>query len=406
MLIWYILLGMLSIALVYGVISVYSIATRLERKVWVDPQPTEIQWSRLPRLAILLPFYRESLQDVETTFRSIAAQRYPRDRLRVVVVLEKEDDTTLRAVERCRHIIESSGLKLEIVVNESGRKSKARALNEALSKLGEWPEIVAVYDAGDAILDEFHLVKAATLIESGYVVVGSRVYRVNGGLIGRLSYIDSILWCSVALPGLTKFIGYPLVSGEGLVISARFLRAIGGFPEKLTEDSYITMLVAKHRASATLLNVAIYEGAPATIVSLLKQRLRWYRGYLECLVDLITKHGKEMNLNLAIRLALAYAEPIALIATMSAMIIVVLSPWITAPQPVYMLSVLIVISTFCAPLYLVINMGMRDLALFIAPLYWAIQGAIVIASIAIPKMPWLRTARALTYPLHLLNSRC
>ena len=404
MFVLYLLLGLLSVALMYGAISVYSIVTRLERRVWVDPQPTAVQWSRLPRLAVLLPFYKESLRDVETTFRSIASQRYPRDRLRVVVILEKGDSATLRAVEMCRHIIESSGLKLEVVINESDRKNKARALNEALSKLSEWPEVIAVYDAGDVILDEFHLVKAATLIENGYAVVGSRVYRVNGSLIGKLSYIDSILWCSVALPGLTKFIGYPLVSGEGLVVSARFLKAIGGFPEKLTEDSYITMLVAKHRASAVLLNVAIYEGAPATIVSLLKQRLRWYRGYLECLADLITKHGKEMNLCLALRLALAYAEPVALIAMMSAMIIVVLSPWVTTPHSVYILSLLIVITTFYAPLYLVINVGMRDAALLIAPLYWALQGAIVIMSMTIPKMPWLRTARTLTHPLHVSSS--
>ncbi len=399
MVIWWLLLVLLSVSLTYGATSVYSILTRLGERVWLDVDPSHIPWSELPKLAVLLPFYRETLRDVEATFKSIASQRYPRDRLRVVVILERDDEGTARVVEACRGIIEDVGLELEIVVNEGKRKSKARALNEALARLRNWAEVIAVYDAGDTVLDELHLAKAATLIKRGYVVIGSKVYRVGRNIVGRLSYIDTVLWCNVALPGLTKLVGYPLVSGEGLVVSMRFLEAIGGFPEKLTEDSYMTMLVARYRARAALLNVTVYEGAPANIVSFIKQRLRWYRGYLECLADLLIEHGKEMRPVDAARLVLAYAEPLALVATMSAVILVALSPWLALPQPVYVLALVVTLMTFCAPLYVVLDIGLRDRVLFLAPLYWAAQGAIVLASLVAPRIPWLRTARTESGPI-------
>ncbi len=393
MIIWWLLLALLSVSLLYGTISVYSVLTRLSERVWIDVDPGCIPWSELPKLAILLPFYKETLHDVKATFRSIASQRYPRDKLRVVVILEKDDEATARVVEECRGIVEDAGLKLEIVVNQGERKSKARALNEALARLRGWAEAIAVYDAGDTVLDELHLAKAATLMRRGYVVIGSKVYRVGRNVIGRLSYIDTLLWYNVALPGLTKLVGYPLVSGEGLVVSTSFLEVIGGFPEKLTEDSYITMLVARYRARAALLNVVVYEGAPANVISFIKQRLRWYRGYLECLADLLIKHGKEMRPVDAARLVLAYAEPLALIATMGAVILVALSPWIAVPQPIHAAALVITAMTLCAPLYVVIDIGLRDRVLLLAPLYWAAQGAIVLVSLAVPRIPWLRTTR-------------
>ncbi len=393
MVIWWPLLALFSISLIYGAASVYSILMRLNKRVWLGVEPNYIPWSELPRLAVLLPFYRESPRDVEATFRSVASQRYPRDKLRVIVILERDDEATARVVETCRSIVEDADLKLEVIVKEGERKSKARALNEALAKLRGWAEVVAVYDAGDTVLDELHLARAATLIRRGYVVIGSKVYRVGRNIVSRLSYIDTVLWCNVALPGLTKLVGYPLVSGEGLVVSMRFLEAIGGFPEKLTEDSYMTMLIARYRAQAALLNVIVYEGAPANIVSFIKQRLRWYRGYFECLADLLIKHGKEMRPIDAARLVLAYAEPLALVATMSAVIFVALSPWIALPQPVYILATIVTLMTFCAPLYVVLDIGLRDRVLLLAPFYWAAQGVIVLVSLVAPRIPWLRTTR-------------
>ncbi|HDI02365.1 MAG TPA: hypothetical protein ENF93_01830, partial [Ignisphaera sp.] len=127
---WIVLTVIASLSLVYGSISIYSIIKRLRKSVWIDITK-DTDFNDMPRVAILLPLYRERYEDIELVFKSIAMQIYPRDRIMVVIALEKDDNETLYFVEKLKDIVINQGIDLAIVVNEDRRKSKAYALNRA-----------------------------------------------------------------------------------------------------------------------------------------------------------------------------------------------------------------------------------------------------------------------------------
>jgi len=79
--------------------------------------------------------------------------------------------------------------------------------------------------------------------------------------------------------------GMPL-SGEGLFIRKSVLHETGNFPEVLTEDAEMGLILTERGKSFALIDSVIVEKAPRNIKAHLTQKLRWYRGYLACLARL------------------------------------------------------------------------------------------------------------------------
>jgi len=384
--------SLLILPLIYGSISIFSILKRLSSKVWVDI--INDNTNNLPIIAILLPFYHETFHDMLLTIKSIVRQDYPKDKIEVFIVLEHDDKTTFKYVNVIRELLIRHRIRPHIIINDGPRSSKAYALNKALKLIPKNCEVVVVYDAGDVVLDKQHLRKVARLIKEGTDVIGVKVYRVGRNIIGKLSFLDTLLWYNVALPGLFKVIGYPLLSGEGLAISSSFLMRIGGFPDKLTEDSYLTIYLALLRGKVRLLNVTIYEGAPQSLKSLIKQRIRWYRGYFECLIDVLLKYLRKLRLIDALKLMLIYGEPLALVSTTISLTLIIMSLFTSIHPFIFLLALLSFSLVIMAPLYLILDLKIRSKVILLAPFYWFFQGLIVLLALTPIHMPWFRTVRA------------
>lgn len=391
--IWSVASGIIMLSLFYAAVSVYSIIANLRSRVWVSTDAdTDIM--ELPKVTILLPFYKEELEHIDTTFKSIVFQSYPRNLMEVYVIVEKDDVKTLTYVSELKKYLEMSNIEVHVVVSNNERKSKAAAINSVLGRISG--DIIIIYDAGDVVTDNHHVAKVVKLINSGYSVVGCKVYRSSKGVLGTLSLIDTVLWYNVSLPGLTFITKYPLVSGEGLALSKEFLKMINGLPDKLTEDSYITILAAKHGCRIALLDTIIYEGAPKNIRGLTKQRLRWYRGYVECLMDLLTTHRRELDTITILKLTIIYAQPLALLSLPIAIAVLISSTVVAVDQLTLALSVTALLMMILAPLYVLYQLRIKDVSTFLTPTYWIFQGAIVAASLLPVRIGWLRTERNYT----------
>jgi len=385
--------SLLILPLIYGSISIFSILKRLSNKVWIDII-NDGGVNNLPTIAILLPFYHETLHDMLLTIKSIVRQDYPKDKIEVFIVLEHDDKATFKHVNMIRELLIRHGVRPRVVINDSPRSSKAYALNKALKSIPKNCEAVVVYDAGDVVLDNQHLRKVVRLIKEGADVIGVKVYRVGENIIGKLSFLDTLLWYDVALPGLFKVVGYPLLSGEGLAISSSFLMRIGGFPDKLTEDSYLTIHLALLGGKARLLNVTIYEGAPQSLKSLIKQRIRWYRGYFECLIDVLLRYSRRLRLIDTLKLILIYSEPLALLSTTISLTLLIASSFMSIHPFLFVLALLSFSLVAMAPLYLILDLKMRSKVVLLAPFYWFFQGLIALLALIPIHMPWFRTVRA------------
>uniref|UniRef100_A0A7C5UUG5 Glycosyltransferase family 2 protein n=2 Tax=Ignisphaera aggregans TaxID=334771 RepID=A0A7C5UUG5_9CREN len=394
--IWGISTSIIIFSFLYGIPSLYSILKDLKKVVWININSSKNNDRDLydpPTILVILPFYKEDKNSIEETFTSIVKQKYPHEKIHVLIILEKDDEETYRYVSELSNILLNANINFKLVVNTSERKGKAHSINNIVNNLIEGTDIVVIFDAGDKVIDELYLYKVSYLILNyGYSIVGTKVYRISSNVIGRLSYIDTLLWYNVGLPGLIKFTRIPLVSGEGLALSKKFLDEIGGLPEVLAEDAYLAILAISTNRNIALLDSIIFEGAPSTITSYVKQRIRWYRGTLECFKDIITKHRHRIKKKTLIAFAITYLQPIALIAPFISTITIISSIFIDVPYITLLLAKVELISISMAPLYLLINMRYFDIIAFLEPINWILQGVVVLIALIPIKIPWFRTS--------------
>jgi len=114
------------------------------RKRWL-PKPWDLQRDPgyAPRVAVVVPTYNEA-ELIEGKLDNVYGQDYPRDRLEIIVVDSASMDGTPEKVRRWaeRH----PDVRL-ILVEESVRRGKAYALNEALKHVSQDAEVVVITDA-------------------------------------------------------------------------------------------------------------------------------------------------------------------------------------------------------------------------------------------------------------------
>lgn len=370
-----------------------SLILNLRNKIWLKPN------SKLnSRIAVLIPLYKEKPQSIERTFRSLVKQDYDKSMMRILIIVEKDDHETIKNVmEKCR-ILEEERIKYEIVEHPEARSSKAKSLNYALRYVDE--PFIVVYDADDEILDPHQISKGVSLINSGkYDSVGVKVLRVGSKLPQLFSYVETCLWVNIALPALKYVTDYPMYSGEGLFISTKALREIGGFPETLTEDSMLTIEFAKRGLKMALMDSVIYENGPYTLKSLIKQRMRWNRGLMQCFKNMIK--SREIPLKVKFINGLYYLSPISYaIISIATIYTLIITPSLKLlnmeiDYVTLYLSIYLIISVLISPLFtILIGEKIPDKrALIITFPIWIIIGLTTIYSLISPKIEWYRTER-------------
>lgn len=233
-----------------------------------------------PFVTVIVALYREPWADVEMTLESLLRQTY-KGHFEVLFAVEADDDAVHAHAEVAADRLRDAGIASQIVVSHGGRRLKAYALNRAIERAHG--EICAFYDASDDI-DPSQLEHAARLMHARqYDAAQATVLRQGRSVLSRFLYIDTAFWFRKYIPfvlGLAK--GMPL-SGEGLFIRTSVLNEVGGFPEVLTEDAYMGIMLTERGKRFGLVSSVITEKAPRTIRAHFVQRLRWNRGYLTCL---------------------------------------------------------------------------------------------------------------------------
>ncbi|MEM3833072.1 MAG: glycosyltransferase family 2 protein [Thermoprotei archaeon] len=375
----------------FFMISFLSIVFNFKERVWLNPKPR----FDVP-VAILFPVYKEKCESIRRTLMSILKQKYDKNLLRIIIIVEKNDEESDSCVSSACSVLTENGVEYEIVRRTNSRSSKAAALNDALLRVQE--PVVVVYDADDDIIDPYQIGKGVSLIMSGFDAIGVKVLRVGKKLTQTLSYIDTFFWVNVSLPGITVVSGYPLLSGEGLFVSRKALEVIGGFPDTLTEDSMLTLEFAKHGLRIGLLNSVVHEPAPKSMLSLIKQRIRWHRGYAQCFVRTMKS---SIPLSSKIVIGMSYTSPISLIIiAFSSIYVFVLIPLsaiyhVQLNLGIFLLSLFSILTSVSAPIYLIASKAdiPRKESFPILLLYWVLLGLTTIYSLIMPKIPWYRTER-------------
>ena len=244
-----------------------------------DAQALAIPDRDLPVYSILVPAYREP-EVIAKVIAAISGLDYPTEKLDVRLLLEADDEETIAAARRS--IV---GAPFTIVLVPAAEpRTKPKACNFGLqSATGE---LVTIYDAEDRPepLQLRRAVAALARLGEGFACVQARLgyFNATQNLITKWFTIEYGTWFRFLLPGLVS-VGAPIpLGGTSNHFRTPLLRALQAWdPYNVTEDADLGIRLARLGYSVGVLDSVTEEEANSDFVNWVKQRSRWYKGYLQ-----------------------------------------------------------------------------------------------------------------------------
>jgi len=225
----------------------------------------------LPSITIIVPAYNEE-KNISKTLRSLLKLRYPKEKLKIIVVDDGSQDKTYEKAKK----FEKYGVKVYKKTNEG----KATAINYGIKKTKT--EFIATLDA-DSFPERDCLLKMLPYFEDKKVmaVTPAMVVYEPKNFIERLQHAEYLF--GVFLRKIFANINSIHVCPGPLSIYRRkFFEKHGLFDEKnLTEDMEMAMRIQKYGYKIeTAIDSKVSTISPRNFKGLLRQRLRWYTGYI------------------------------------------------------------------------------------------------------------------------------
>lgn len=268
----------LLVIVTYGYIAALSLlrlAAAVAAPRYAQRQPLAI--ADLPVITVIVALYRES-EVVAGLCASLRRLNYPREKLDVILVLEKSDTETQVAA---RTAARRAGFRVE-VAPPCGPQTKPRALNYALQSARG--ALVAVYDAEDAPSAD-QLIAAAESFAAdpqlGVVQAPLGWYNAEDCWLTRQFSLEYAAQFHGLLPLFAR-LGAPLpLGGTSNVFRTDALKACGAWdPFNVTEDADLGFRLAREGWTAGLIAPGTGEEAPTTLAAWTGQRSRWLKGHL------------------------------------------------------------------------------------------------------------------------------
>jgi glycosyltransferase XagB len=245
----------------------------------VPRRPAQVDDDSLPIYTIICALYREASVVGKLT-AAIRALDYPPEKLDVKFVLEADDRDTSRALS---HL--DLGAPFEIITAPKiGPRTKPKALNVALPFVrGTY---TVVYDAEDVPEpDQLRRAAAAFMTAEQSIACVQASLTIDNAAdnwLSRMFTADYAGQFDAFLPGLAALrLPFPL-GGSSNHFRTAVLRKVGGWDAfNVTEDADLGIRLYRLGYRSAVLSSATYEEAPARFVPWLKQRTRWYKGWMQ-----------------------------------------------------------------------------------------------------------------------------
>jgi glycosyltransferase XagB len=233
----------------------------------------------LPVYTIIVALYREAAA-VEDLVAALRALAYPPEKLDIKLVVEADDIETGLALLRLE-----LGPPFEIITAPAaGPRTKPKALNAALALARG--TFTAVYDAEDRP-DPDQLRRALDVFLSrddtlACVQASLTIDNTDDSWLARLFTAEYAAQFDLVLPGLAA-LELPLpLGGSSNHFRTAALRKVGAWDSyNVTEDADLGMRLARCGYRSTTVRSSTYEEAPLHCGPWLRQRTRWFKGWLQ-----------------------------------------------------------------------------------------------------------------------------
>lgn len=232
-----------------------------------------------PRISILIPTHNEA-KHIGRTLRAILNLDYPKSKLETIVIDNGSTDDTVKVVKNMK--AKHRGIRL-LTIPRSG---KVEALRLGLSKARHG--VIGILD-GDTFVTKDCLKNMVGYFDDdsiGAVTNNAQVTGENKFLVWlqNIEYIFSGL--SKKLISLLDALY--VVPGTLSLVKRELITEIGFSDDTLTEDMDMALcMIKKDYRIVNSMNAITYTIVPHSLKGLFKQRIRWYRGFIQN----VTKHS-------------------------------------------------------------------------------------------------------------------
>ena len=267
------------IAVIYRVYLFMRASQSNALEVVTDEEALTVPDSSLPFYTVMVPAYNEASVIIKL-IENLDQLDYPTTRLEVLLLVEQDDEETLRVL---RTFDTPPQFKL-VIVPPAQPRTKPKALNFGLTLARG--DIVAVYDVEDTP-DILQLRRSAVALSRFGPEVGCLQAKLSYGnatqnIITRWFTIEYSMWFSFFLPGLASLDAPIPLGGTSNHFRRTALRALGGWdPYNVTEDCDLGIRMFREHYQIKVLESTTLEEANSDFVNWVKQRSRWYKGYLQ-----------------------------------------------------------------------------------------------------------------------------
>ncbi|GAA3453142.1 glycosyltransferase family 2 protein [Dactylosporangium matsuzakiense] len=296
--------GAALLALVVTLVALYNtvvgaLEVRWRLYGWRTPEaveqmkwPAETDRSSRRKFSIIVPALHEEAV-IAGTLQHLLQQDHPD--FEILVSLCEGDDATIAEVQRVQAESDPHG-RVRTVIRAYERSNKPRQLNAALAD--STGSVVGVVDAEDDVARQL-LSRVDTLLErTGADVVQGGVQLMTLGTRVRdwfkvHNVMEYFFWFTSRMFYQVRT-GFVPLGGNTVFIRRDLLDRAGGWPDNLTEDCALgVLLCTKYGARVVAAyepELATREEVPQTIGdrragSLFWQRVRWNQGFLSILLE-------------------------------------------------------------------------------------------------------------------------
>ncbi|HLC51308.1 MAG TPA: glycosyltransferase family 2 protein [archaeon] len=258
-----------------------------------------------PRLSVVVPAYNESGR-IGNLLDSLMQARYPRKKLEIIVVNDGSTDETASVVKKYP-------VKL---ISHGKNQGKIDALNAGVKAAKG--EIVVTLDSDVEVLPHTLTMLVQKFKDKRIgAVAGSykakKMHSKNNIFSYLLEKLQSIEYSSFALIRKQQEIFGSILVVPGAIAAYRrsALQAVGYFDNDTIIEDY-DMTIKLHKAGykiASERSALAYVVAPQKLASLIRERMRWYRGGLQ----VMKKHSDVFMGKLGVVSALWIIESISIV---------------------------------------------------------------------------------------------
>ena len=245
--------------------------------------------NNLPTMSIIVPLKNEE-KVTERLLNALLQLDYPLGKKEIIIV---EDGSSDRTPEICKDYVTHYPKVIKFFHREVS-KGKPSALNFGFKQAKG--EIVAVFDADNVPEPDTLLNATKYFSDPSIAAVQGTTCTINAkeNMLTKIISYEEVVWLKTFLQGKDALNLFVSLAGSCQFIRRDVIEEIGLWNENcLAEDLEISLRITEKgygiKFSPELVS---WQEAPSQLSQLIKQRLRWYRGYMEVAV----KYGRFLKM--------------------------------------------------------------------------------------------------------------